>query len=188
MGQKLLPSPVRRSTTPEQSANKISSGNHEGVLLPSSTSSPVTKRQRGNREGDGPLNLSKPKGILTQKEDDWLETRLLILFVLILGQGGSPTPPSTPSSTPTPLTSTASLTSSRMFPGQNHMLHGSGLLFPSHFLPYPSMPTHLSAMNFTGNSSVQQSIPSTFSFFLLVEHAVIIIYNLWNLSFMTFVR
>nr|CAH0102460.1 unnamed protein product [Daphnia galeata] len=127
-GQKLLPSPVRRSATPEQPTNKIATGHHEGVLLPSSTSSPVTKKQRGNREGDGPLNLSKPKG-----------------------QGGSPTPPSTPSSTPTPLTSTVSLTSSRMFPGQNHMLHGSGLLFPSHFLPYPSMPPHLTAMNFTGN-------------------------------------
>nr|SVE85421.1 EOG090X0464 [Daphnia pulicaria] len=128
MGQKHLPSPVRRSTTPEQPANKTAAGNHEGVLLPSSTSSPVTKKQRGNREGDGPLNLSKSKG-----------------------QGGSPTPPSTPSSTPTPLTSTASLTSSRMFPGQNHMMHGSGLLFPSHFLPYSSMPPHLAAMNFTGN-------------------------------------
>jgi len=74
MGQKLLPSPVRRSTTPEQSANKISSGNHEGILLPCSTSSSVTKKQRGNREGDGPLNLSKSKGILTQKENHRLET------------------------------------------------------------------------------------------------------------------
>jgi hypothetical protein len=74
MGQKHLPSPVRRSTTPEQSANKTAAGNHEGVLLPSSTSSPVTKKQRGNREGDGPLNLSKSKGIFIQKENYWLET------------------------------------------------------------------------------------------------------------------
>ena len=65
VGQKILPSPVRKSATPEQPINKMATGHHEGVLLPSSTSSPVSKIQRGNREGDGhgPLNLSKPKGI-----------------------------------------------------------------------------------------------------------------------------
>ncbi|KZS13645.1 Transcription factor SOX-5-like protein [Daphnia magna] len=128
MAQKFLPSPVRRSATPEQPINKTGTGHHEGPALSSSNIPSATKKQRANREGDGPLNLSKTKG-----------------------QGGSPTPPSTPSSTPTPLTSTVSLTSSRPFPGQNHMMHGSGLLFPSHFLPYPSMPPHLSAMNFTGS-------------------------------------
>ncbi|XP_059352562.1 transcription factor Sox-6-like isoform X2 [Daphnia carinata] len=125
MAQKFLPSPVRRSATPEQPNSKPA---NEGPALSSSNAPSATKKQRGNREGDGPLNLSKTKG-----------------------QGGSPTPPSTPSSTPTPLTSTVSLTSSRPFPGQNHMMHGSGLLFPSHFLPYPSMPPHLSAMSFTGS-------------------------------------
>lgn len=68
VGQKILPSPVRKSATPEQPINKMATGHHEGVLLPSSTSSrrsKVSKIQRGNREGDGhgPLNLSKPKGI-----------------------------------------------------------------------------------------------------------------------------
>lgn len=42
------------------------------------------------------------------------------------------------------------MASSRMFPGQNHMLHGPGLLFPGPFLPYQAMPSHLNAMNFAG--------------------------------------
>ena len=159
MEPKPLPSPVRRSATPEQPIGKSSAGHQEGALLQTTNnSSPANKKQRGNGEGgDGPLNLSKPKGTVhTAAEDLRVDFSFIICFSSLLsssGQGGSPTPPSTPSSTPTPLTSTASLTSSRMFPGQNHMLHGSGLLFPGHFLPYPAMPPHLSAMNFTGNSS-----------------------------------
>ena len=30
------------------------------------------------------------------------------------------------------------------------MLQGSGLLFPGPFLPYPGMPSHLNAINFSG--------------------------------------
>ena len=175
MEPKLLPSPVRRSATPEQPANKSASGNHTESSQTTSNSSPANKKQRGAGEGDGPLNLSKPKGTHIRAhnlinrtfrngkdENFWMTSGPLIMIsfvhLFIAGQGGSPTPPSTPSSTPTPLTSTASLTSSRMFPGQNHMLPGSGLLFPGHFLPYPAMPPHLTAMNFTGKIQKNESL------------------------------
>lgn len=61
MAQKFLPSPVRRSATPEHTCNK-GTGHHEGSALSSSNTPSATKKQRGSREGDGPLNLSKTKG------------------------------------------------------------------------------------------------------------------------------
>lgn len=61
MESKHMPSPVRRSATPEQPTSKSSTSHHDSAVQPTN-SSPANKKQRGAGEGDGPLNLSKPKG------------------------------------------------------------------------------------------------------------------------------
>lgn len=50
-------SPVRRSETPEQAAKVRDSSANESPV----SNAPAVKKQRSG-EGDGPLNLSKPKG------------------------------------------------------------------------------------------------------------------------------
>ena len=56
-------SPLRRSETPEQSTKTTTPND--------AVATSTTKRQRG--EGDGPLNLTKPKGITASiKSSKWI--------------------------------------------------------------------------------------------------------------------